>query len=69
MHIEGLPEWEATNDIFDVIKLLKLINILAHQATDQKYHPLSLYSSTKSVYCFKIWTHDDQHTPGRKTEG
>ena len=43
MHIEGLPEWGATYDISYVIKLLKIIKSLSHQATDQKYHPLSLY--------------------------
>ena len=50
MKLEGLPEWEATYDISDGIKLLKMIKSLAHQATDQKYYPLSLYSPTKIVY-------------------
>ena len=53
MQLEGIPGWEATYDISDAIKLLKIINSLAHQETDQKYHPLSLYSATKSVYCLQ----------------
>ena len=46
MQLEGIPDWGATDDISDVIKLL-------HQAIDQKYYPLSLYSATKSVYCLQ----------------
>ena len=34
--LEGLPEWETTYDNYDVIKLLKMIKSLAHQATNQK---------------------------------
>ena len=30
MELEGLPEWEATDDIYDVIKLLKMIKSLIH---------------------------------------
>ena len=33
-----------------------MIKSLAHQATDQRYHPLSLYSSTQSVYCLQHGT-------------
>ena len=46
MQLEGIPDWGATDDISDVTKLL-------HQAIDQKYYPLSLYSATKSVYCLQ----------------
>ena len=44
MQLEGFPEWEATDDIYNVIKLIKIIKSLAHQTIDQKKHPLSLYS-------------------------
>ena len=44
MNLEGLPEWEATYDTSDGIKLLKIIQSLAHQETDQQYYPLYLYS-------------------------
>ena len=30
MKLEGLPEWEATDNIYDGIKLLKMIKSLAH---------------------------------------
>ena len=40
--LKGLPDWEATNDTFNVIKLLKTIGSLPNQDTDQKYHLLSL---------------------------
>ena len=32
---------------------MKMIKSLTCQATDQRYHPLSLYSATKSVYCLQ----------------
>ena len=44
MNLEGLPEWEATYDTSDGIKLLKIIQSIAHQETDQQYYPLYLYS-------------------------
>ena len=43
MQLEGLPQWVGTDDISDVIKLIKKFKSLAHQKIDQKYHPLSLY--------------------------
>ena len=51
MQLEGLQYWEATNDSYDATKLLNIIKSLLHQATDQKYRPLPLYKSIKSVYC------------------
>ena len=51
MQLEGLPDWEATNDSSYATKLLNIIKSLLHQATDQKYRPLPLYKSIKSVYC------------------
>ena len=51
MKLEGLPNWEATNDISDAIKLLKMIKSLSHQAMEHKYYPLSLYTAIKSIYC------------------
>ena len=51
MKLEGLPQWEAPDDIYNGIKLLKMIKNLAHQTIDQKYYLLYLYSSTKSMYC------------------
>ena len=50
MKLKGLPDWEATYDISDEIKLLKMINSLSHQATYHKYHPLSLYTEIKIIY-------------------
>ena len=50
MQIGGLPDWEATDDSSDTIKLLNMIKSLTHQATDQKYHPLSFYTSIKFIY-------------------
>ena len=43
MQLEGVTEWEATYDIYDVIRLLKMIKSLENQSTDQIYHPLPLY--------------------------
>ena len=42
MQLEGLQDWEATNDTSNVIKLLKTIRSLTNQDTYQKYHLLSL---------------------------
>ena len=50
MKLKGLPYWESAVDTYDVIKLLKMIKSLSHQATDQKYHPLSFYTSIKFIY-------------------
>lgn len=41
----------------NVIKRLKIVNTLSHKNTDQKYHPLSLYMSKKSVYGLQQVTH------------
>ena len=69
MKLEGLPEWESTYDISDGIKLLKMIESLAHQATDQEYYPhIPLLINQKRVL-FTTGTHDEQHTAGRHTEG
>ena len=49
MQLEVLLTWEAVDDRSNVIKLLKMLKILSHQTTDQKYHPLSLCMSKRSV--------------------
>ena len=50
MQLEGLPTWEAMDDSSDIIIMIKMINSLSHQTTDQKYHPLSLYMAKKRVF-------------------
>ena len=55
MQLEWLPDWEASDDSSDDIKLPKMIKILSHQDMDQKYYPLSLYKEIKSVYCLQQW--------------
>ena len=50
MQLKGIPDWEATDDSSDAIKILKIIRSLLHQEIDQKYHSLSLYTEIKSAY-------------------
>uniref|UniRef100_A0A7S4MQV7 Uncharacterized protein n=1 Tax=Odontella aurita TaxID=265563 RepID=A0A7S4MQV7_9STRA len=48
--LHSIGKWEATNDAYDAIKILKLIKSLSHRTTDQKYFPLSLHMAKRSVY-------------------
>ena len=50
MQLKGLQDWEATNDISDGIKILKMIKSLLYQSLDYKCHPLSLCSAIKIEY-------------------
>jgi hypothetical protein len=48
--LEALNDYEEMVHTFDVIALMKAINVLTYQFEGQRYHPKSLHQEKKGFY-------------------